>query len=100
MSFNSDDIDPGVRDWVLRIRSFGFITTDSGDGTSKAVDGVLPEGAVDYPHVHMTCTRETLLDEADRLLRVVMDGGSVQASYDPVDGSALLSFFPHTEPGE
>jgi hypothetical protein len=87
-------LDPGIREWVLRLNGAGFTTTDSGDGATKFKEGRGFESVLDFPHVHMTSTRVDLLEEADRLHALFGDWGTVQATYDPADDSALLSFYP------
>ena len=45
--FNPADLDPGIRDLVVYLRSCGFETTDSGDGVSKPDD----ERVFQVPHI-------------------------------------------------
>lgn len=42
---NYDELDEGIRGAVRTINAMGFVTTDSGDGTSEL------ECAVGFPHV-------------------------------------------------
>lgn len=86
---NAADLDPGIRAVVLRLRSAGFETTDSGDGVSKPVD----ERVFEVPHVACRAVADSLLGffgEARRLLRVLGPPWRVEASYCPNDDSALL----------
>lgn len=98
---------PGIRGTVLWLRSLGFRTTDSGDGTVNPGAGM--EGAWDIPHVIMEVPPDRMLVEADRLHALVealglplsqvpMEEGSgqmvpawqVEAHYAPGDGTAVL----------
>ncbi len=98
------ELSPGIRGAVLWLRSHGFDTCDSGDG-SNAAAGM--ECAVDYPMIAIRATRETLLDEADRCaallqargIPTVTGGGScseltdsvqVEASYVPGQSSVII----------
>ena len=96
MSEIPDTLDPGITEVVAFLRRHGFRTTDSGDGHSK---GDTMDCALDVPNVAMVCDPGTLLAEADRLRAALEatgvalaaeDAPSIQASYDPVDGSAVL----------
>ena len=97
-------LNPGVRRTVLALRAAGFATCDSGDGTTHA-----HPCDRDYPYVSIRVFALELPVEAARLLGVLrawglapvtvtaaLDGATgchgvaVQASYDPVDGVALL----------
>ena len=89
-------LDPGIVEVVAFLRRHGFRTTDSGDGRSK---GDTMDCALDVPNVAMVCEPGTLLAEADRLRATLEAAGvalttenapSIQASYDPVDGSAVV----------
>jgi len=95
----NDFLDPDIKDLVEFIDLHCFVTVDSGDGHSK-FEG---KGAYDdpdalrTPHVIIRSTRETMLDEADRLLRLLLGHGApgakfwqIEASYDPADGSCLI----------
>jgi hypothetical protein len=93
VTFKISDLDPGIRDLVLRLRDAGFQTTDSGDGASK-FEGDAMGCAEEYPHVHMQTTPDSLLSEAHRLHELFGDQGSIQATYDPANKVAVLSFYP------
>lgn len=87
---NEKALDPGIRDIVMMIRRAGFETTDSGDGKSKP-----PEGRVfNFPHVVVKSTKAGLLVESEVLLAFLDRAGkrprSVEASYNPVDASAII----------
>lgn len=87
---NYDQLDPGIRQVVRQLNDLGFVTTDSGDGVSKTD----MEGAMDVPNVAIKVDPFYLLGEADRLYRHCAEWGledfTIQASYDPVDGSAVI----------
>lgn len=90
-------LDPGIRRTVTWLRSLGFETTDSGDGASKVGE---MECAVDFPHVHMLGTTfGGLIDTAKRLreacrsANLPIESGTIQATYDPFDGSAVVSLY-------
>jgi len=99
-----DDINPGILRTVQWLRSHGYETCDSGDGVTH-----LAKCDRDHPYVVMRVAADVLAKRADELvallnragLKVVSvtygfdeDGGSlapcIQASYDPVDGIALI----------
>lgn len=103
-----NQLDPGIRDTVGWLWANGFETCDSGDGVSKftdprwLVDGQVPDEILDFPHVVIRVIPEELVSEADRLLYLLAGQGvevdpvglegspSVQASYDPANGIAVL----------
>lgn len=95
--FNACDfeqLDPGVRRTVWRLRRWGYNTTDSGDGRSKqAVDPDV--SALAIAHVHIRCFRSRMMDDADSLWRLLCDieHVNIQATYDPADQSAVVSVF-------
>lgn len=90
-------LNPGIKRLVALLRAHGFNTCDSGDGKTHDFECDRPEA-----YVSMTVSCERLVDEADRLLRVlrkhgigvgtmnVFGGVMIQASYDPTDGSGIL----------
>lgn len=96
---NYDEIDPGIRGLVRKLREKGFETVDSGDGVSKLGE---MEDALPFPHVAMLSTPGELVSEADRLMVCLAEWGvsfepalpltdpQVEASYSPVDGHAVL----------
>lgn len=96
-------LDPGVRRLVMWLRSLGFNTTDSGDGVSKPAD---QEEVLEMPHVHIVVPdldTDTLGREARRLYLEVRDAvsevgpGTIQATYDPADGSCVVSLYGITD---
>lgn len=84
--FNAAALDPGIREVVVRLRSFGFETTDSGDGLSKRGEGRV----FNFPHVAITVKKQAMFKEAYRLQAVLGDEWSVEGSFDPKDGSCIL----------
>lgn len=107
IGLNWDALDPGIRETVRFLRERDFETTDSGDGVTKLVDGDDDDGAIlDVPHVWMVVLPEHLAAEASRL-RVTLrihdirvkafgadgEGVEIQATYDPVDGTAVIGLF-------
>lgn len=91
---NYEELDSGIRDTVRFLRENGFNTTDSGDGTKTDM-----ECAIKEPHVFMTCAKEELIDEADRLYKLIIDTKTegyvfdIQANYNPGDGVGIIMFF-------
>jgi hypothetical protein len=103
MTTPKDDIDysaltPGIRRTVALVRSWGFDTTDSGDGVTNVQAGM--EGAMTVPNVYMAVLPSCLIAETDRLLRELFNVGvdmdaqgpdnapCIQAMYDPCSNSA------------
>ena len=78
--FDPLELDDGVREMVIRLRSHDFNTTDSGDGSKHgSMAGALP-----YPHVVMEVEPDDLLSECDRLTCLVNDPGwQVEGTYIP-----------------
>jgi hypothetical protein len=81
-----EQLDPGVRDLVKRLREAGFETTDSGDGVSKPVE----ERAFDCLHVAAVVRAEDIVPESHRFHAIVGDGWHVEATYFPQSGTTLL----------
>lgn len=93
-----EELDEGIRATVLWLRRCGFETTDSGDGYSKPFE----DRALDQPHVVMKVDPARMIAEAHRLRDLIaergwqlsqmgVDGGAqIQATYDPVDGTATI----------
>jgi hypothetical protein len=99
------EINPGIRKTVEWLQILGFETTDSGDGSTHDFECDRPHG-----YVAMMVAPMRLAAEADRLRRALEDRGIevhacsedesktfISASYDPVDGSAILSVQPITD---
>lgn len=96
-AINYDDLDHGIRDVVAWLRINYFETTDSGDGVSKA-DLIVSGHALPFPHVFCVVKDASVLtSEAEVLLRLLRESGvqvsegDIQASYDPVTGTAVLA---------
>lgn len=97
----SETITPGVARTVALLQSWGFDTTDSGDGVTNVEAGM--ECAMPFPNVAMQVEPDELIAKADRLLRLLWQVGiqampasydvtmpSIQATYDPSNQSAIL----------
>ena len=88
-----EECDPGIRERVHQLQTWGFNTTDSGDGVSKEPsEEVLP-----FPHIFCTVEHpEDLVHESERLLELLrdfsVDGAKaiVEASYSPNDEISVL----------
>lgn len=91
-------LDPGVRELIVWLRSEGFETVDSGDGITKTdMDCAWPS-----PNVAIEVKPSDMISEADRLRHLLIgkfirprqanmeDEPHIQATYDPVDKSAIL----------
>ena len=105
--FDYDKLDPGIRFTVKWLHERGFTTTDSGDG-SKAGE---MEGALDIPHVAIKPGGEEheypyainlahlAQQTANRLREELWDDGrhvepgTIQATYDPFDGSWVIMLY-------
>jgi hypothetical protein len=89
----------GIRDTVVWLRSLGFETTDSGDGSNHAagMDCALP-----YPMVAVRVESRHLIAESYRLRAVLGEAWDVQGTFSPVDGVAVLiaTQAPETKGGE
>lgn len=83
-------LDPGIVSTVILLRAYGFETTDSGDGETKPEEYRTIPG----PHVVVQVPANDLVREADRLLDVLKTCkasiSSIEASYSPLDGVALI----------
>lgn len=94
-----DKLDPGIRETVRWLRSLGFETVDSGDGVTKSCD----ECSLEYPNVAIICDPIDIIHESERLYTALAAIGvdltcidlsecpCIQATYDPVAGSAIIS---------
>lgn len=88
-------LDPGIRDLVVWLRSKGFDTCDSGDGVTKVERG--NEGVIDVPHVIIRVGPEECISEAHRLqdclavAGVTPEEGRIEVSYDPANGVAVMA---------
>lgn len=96
-------LDPGIRNTVAMLQSWGCDTTDSGDGVTKPAAG--NADALTEPHVFL---RPRLPTNALALARAIRSGieslgitvspigqGTVyiQATYDPADNSATVALY-------
>lgn len=77
-----ESLDPGIRDVVRKIRMAGFVTSDSGDGTSKFdANGVSNmEGAIPIPHVFVISDLEHMIEDS-KTLKGLFPDWDVEASY-------------------
>lgn len=99
-----DDLDPGICDAVRFLWEAGFQPTDSGDGRSKI--GTMPE-ALSFPHVFLVSAPETMVEDARSIHGLPWEivGGlgvptSVEASFSPGDGVAVILVFWPSPPEE
>ncbi len=96
-------LDPAIREAVRALNSVGFCTTDSGDGGKVDTMGC----AVPFANITLVTNDGELLTETDRVARMIRLRGlnlvpfgqgededakavSIQASYDPSDGSCVI----------
>lgn len=96
----TQELDPGIRDRVLFLRSLGFETCDSGDGFSKlgklGIDRAEAEanGIRAYPHVVIKLLPEDDFKGCASLIyHVLLDRGDkaqVQVTWSPNDNIALI----------
>lgn len=94
-------LNPGIRRTVAWLNAEGFTTTDSGDGVTH--DFECDRG---YGYVEIVTEPVKLVAEAARLAHVLKSrgvnlvpignepGSAIMASFDPADGTALLSLSP------
>jgi hypothetical protein len=92
-------LNPGIRGIVRLLRALGLNTTDSGDGVTNVAAGM--EFALDVPHVHCTlpashpdpfaCAK--VLAQALRAAGLPVTSGTIQLTFDPEDGSTVLSIY-------
>lgn len=71
---NYDELDEGIRGAVRTINAMGFVTTDSGDGTSEL------ECAVGFPHVFARGNLNSIHTDLEMLQEAFPDA-RVEASY-------------------
>lgn len=94
----------GIRRTVELLKSHGFVTTDSGDGTANAVESI--EEGIEFPHVFMVVNPDDLVKETERLYALMASNGvriepmsddpdmpAIEGSYDPCDEAAVISLF-------
>lgn len=89
-----EDLDPGIRRFVVLLREAGFDTTDSGDGVSKSEAG--DAETLDFPHVAISSSLATLFADCDRILafmrtlNIKVGPAQIEGSYDPAQEGALI----------
>ncbi len=88
-----EELDPGIKATVELLQSEGFDTCDSGDGVSKDPE----DRAMDVPHVFVAATRYDMLFEADRMLGVLDESWTIEASYNPSDRHATILAYRMSE---
>lgn len=100
--FRSVDIDPRIRGLVVWLRDMGFETCDSGDGVSKFEDRSRNEECeLDYPHVFIHVSPETLLLECNRLWIALVNAGLRIGPLSSKDiGKRLPGVVGRYEPGD
>lgn len=96
-----EQLDHGVRKLVRLLREVGgFDTTDSGDGSKAG----LMEGALDIPHVHMTCDENHFRRWSFDLVSLLrfhlkpeslgkLEPHAIQFTYSPLDELGILSLY-------
>lgn len=84
--FDPNELAPGIRALVLDLRSHGFQTCDSGDGTGK-MDGALP-----YRHVFSACPVDFMIAEAGRMARIY-PGARVELLWSPGE-TGIIALYP------
>ena len=88
MTFDYEQVDPGIRDVVRTLRDAGFDTTDSGDGSKAATMSC----AVPWPMVAAVVDDvDTLLSESRRMRLVLGERWIVTASWDGHAPGLLLA---------
>lgn len=82
-----EDLDPWIRPIVERLWKGGWITTDSGDGNKVGMEGALP-----YPHVFIKSKPEQLIDDCERLERILWWPvlPEIQGTYNTIDRQAII----------
>ena len=87
-------LDPGIRDTVRRLRAAGYQTTDSGDGRSKPQAWFDSGEALPFPHVFIVLPPEewdSLLLHAGRVFALLGDQWRVEATFCPNDGMVIIA---------
>jgi hypothetical protein len=111
-----EDLDPGIRETVRRLRDWGLNTSDSGDGVTKLLPGSGwdPEEVINIPHVYMVEDSKTFIELSTRLLHFLLgegvviktqtealtdfpEAGWIECIYDPVDDLAVIGLFRVTD---
>lgn len=84
---NIEELDPGIRNDVLKLRQNGFCTSDSGDGVSKPFN----QRIFNCPHIVAKVSK--ILDfihEAHRMQNLLGEGWEVEATYSTRDKTQIL----------
>lgn len=101
---NYTEMNPGIRRTVRWMRSLGFDTCDSGDGTTHDYDC-----DSEWPYVAMLVPPEELVAQARRLQQAFKEIGitieelssepkpAIQASYDPGNETAAILLTDFTD---
>ena len=101
LPFDPTELDPGIRDLVVKLNKAGWLTTDSGDGKSKPADQIV----FTYPHVAISIPpSQSLTRSADNLIKwlktenyPIGDSESnkwtVEANYSPLDKEKMLFIY-------
>lgn len=84
------ELDPGIRDIVLRIQAAGFETTDSGDGVSKPQEWYESGEAIPFPHVVVRTTPKRMIVDAHTVADLLGPDWNVEAEYQTLTGDAHL----------
>jgi hypothetical protein len=87
---NYDELDPGIRDTVRRLRDAGFDTTDSGDGVSKPKDWYESGEAMPFLHVAAATSPDVMIAQAHRMQQVLGSEWTVEANYSTNSKTAIL----------
>src|SRR3954462_13626570 len=83
---DGSNLDPHIRQTVARLRSWGFETTDSGDGRSKFLEGTADETTLTEPHVFCRVDPDKMNCEARKMIRLLKEHAAearVEATYWP-----------------
>lgn len=96
-----EQLNPGIRMMVQWLREMGFDTRDSGDGRTHQFECDLP-----IPYVHIMVEPAKLVEETDRLMRLLAKVGieiepcdeegkvpSIESVYLPANRMGLISVF-------
>jgi len=94
-------LSPNIRNVVVWLNDNGFDTCDSGDGSNHAAG---MEGALEFPHVAMSCSNPMeAITESLRLTALLQERGpipegvSIEMNYSPLDGLSLLNLYNYTD---
>lgn len=98
---NVEELDPNIRKTVEILKSFGFETTDSGDGFSKFQTEEPMGCALDFPNIFMVVKPENMVSESHTLLDLIKLIGKesvlgkimIETNYSPIDETAILCLY-------